>query len=61
MSYFLTPLATAFAIVALTTGVLVRRDRRRMREDSEALQSEATVTRNIPETGRRTGGSAVGR
>ncbi len=33
MTYFLAPLAAAVALVALSTAVLIRRDRRRMRHD----------------------------
>jgi len=33
MAYFLAPLAAAAALVAFGTAVLVRRDRRRMRQD----------------------------
>ncbi|MFD1659157.1 hypothetical protein ACFSL4_13285 [Streptomyces caeni] len=50
---FLIPLAVAVLIVAVSTVVLVRRDRRRMAPHPEALRTEAAATRGIRDTRRR--------
>jgi hypothetical protein len=43
MTPFLVPLATAVLIVAVTTAVLTRRDRRRMTAGTGGLSSETTA------------------
>jgi hypothetical protein len=51
-SFLIAPLVAAI-IVALGTGVLVRRDRRRMAPGADALLIEPQTSRGLRETRRR--------
>ncbi|MEU9207793.1 hypothetical protein AB0D27_07515 [Streptomyces sp. NPDC048415] len=53
MVSFLIPLATAVLIIATSTTVLIRRDRRRMEAGAETLHIESAATRGLPDTRRR--------
>lgn len=53
MVYFLTPLAAAVLIIAVSTAVLIRRDRRRPEAGSETLRIETVATAGLRDARRR--------
>ncbi len=53
MIYFLIPAAAAVLIIATSTAVLIRRDRRRMAGDVATMRIESAATRGMRDTRRR--------
>lgn len=56
MISFLIPGALAFLIIAASTAVLIRRDRRRMESSAEAMRIESAATRGVRDARRRARG-----